>query len=334
MHRRSVLLGLGIGLGVLLASAGLWWWRDHPLTARLVAPARGPAVELVYATGFIEPVAPVSISSRLTAPVARVLADEGDRVRRGDPLLILDDRELRGGLAETQAQSVGASLAEARATTLYRQGWVTRAAFDLAVANGRAARAATESARARLDHAVIRASVDGIVTRRDVEAGDLATPGQVLMTIGDPSRIRITATVDERDIGRVAPGQIAWLSNDSWNGRQRRARVTMLTPGGDPTQRAFRVRLSPDGGPLPIGMTVEVNIVTRQNDNALLLPASAVFGSTAWISESGRARLRQLRLGIVGPDKVEILGGLNATDRVVDRPPADLAEGRRLRTAP
>lgn len=334
MHRRSVLLGLAIGLGIVLASAALWWWRDRPLAVRLVSPGHGPAAELVYATGFIEPVAPVSISSRLTAPVARVLADEGERVRRGDPLLILDDRELRGSLAESQAQSTGATLAEARATTLYRQGWVTRAALDLAVANGRAARAATDSARARLDHAVIRASIDGIVTRRDVEPGDLATPGQVLMTIGDPSRVRITATVDERDIGRVAPGQTAWLSNDSWSGRQRRARVTTLTPGGDPTQRAFRVRLSPDGGALPIGMTVEVNIVTRQSDNALLLPASAITGSIAWISEAGRARPRRLRLGIVGSDKVEILGGLAATDRVVDRPPAGLAEGRRLRAAP
>ncbi|ARR53343.1 HlyD family secretion protein [Rhizorhabdus wittichii DC-6] len=333
MQRRSALAGLGLGSAVALMAAGLWWWQVRPFDVHLISPERGPAVELVYATGFIEPMEPVSISSQLTAPVMRVLVAEGDPVHRGAPLLLLDDRELRGDLAGARAQSTGATLAEARARTLYRQGWVTRAAFDLAAADGRAARATVQSAQARLDHAVIRSAIDGIVTRRDVEAGDLAAPGQVLMTIGDPSRVRITATVDERDIGRVTPGQIAWISNESWGRRHTVARVTAITPGGDPNQRAFRVRLSPGGSVLPIGMTVEVNIVTQRRDKALLLPASAVAGDSAWLAMEGRARKRRLRLGITGSDKVEIVEGLAATDRVVDRPPAGLAEGQRLRSA-
>ncbi|ATE63888.1 efflux RND transporter periplasmic adaptor subunit [Rhizorhabdus dicambivorans] len=333
MQRRSALAALGIGLTVALAAAALWWWHDRPLNVVLISPERGSAVELVYATGFVEPLAPVVISSRMTAPVAQVLVDEGDRVHRGDALLILDDRDLRGSLDEVRAHAAQAILAEARAQTLYRQGWITRAAFDLAAANGRAARAATEGARARLDQAVIRSTIEGIVTRRDVEAGNLATPGQILMTIGDPSRVRITATVDERDIGRISSGQLAWISNDSWGDHRVAARVSALTPSGDPDQRAFRVRLSPGGRLLPIGMSVEVNIVTRQRDHALLLPTSAVAGTFAWISRAGRATRRRLLLGIIGSDKVEIIDGLEADDRVIDRPPPELTEGRRLRAA-
>src|SRR3546814_17040870 len=68
-----------------------------------VAPVRrGTAVELVYATGFVEPEQPVSVQARLTAPVPRVLADEGDRVRRGQALLALDDVDQRETVREAE----------------------------------------------------------------------------------------------------------------------------------------------------------------------------------------------------------------------------------------
>lgn len=306
-------------------------WRAQPREVTVVHARIGPAIELVYATGFVEPEQPVSVAARVTAPVVEVLADEGASVRKGQALLRLDSADQRGQLDQAAAQSRGATLAEQRALALFGEGWVTRAARDEAVAAARAARAAERAARARLDQHVVRAGIDGIVIKRDVEPGDLAVPTRTLMLLGDPNRTRVTATVDERDVPRVHPGQAALLSSDAWPGQVLKGHVRTITPTGDPTQRAFRVRLAlDDTKPLPLGMTLEVNIVSRRTDDALLVPRSALSGSAVWVVEDGRARRRAVRLGIMGNNDVQMVSGLSRGEAVIDTP-SGLRDQERVR---
>src|SRR3546814_10124962 len=93
---------------------------------------------------------------------------------------------------------------------------------------------------------IFRAGIDGLVVKRDVEPGDLAAPSRVLMLLGDPAEMRVTAIVDERDVPRIAVGQSALLSSDAWPGRGIRGHVRELTPAGDPHLRASRVWLGLD----------------------------------------------------------------------------------------
>ena len=180
----------------------------------------------------------------------------------------------------------------------------------------------------------MRAGIDGVVLKRDVEPGDLAVPSRTLMQLGDPGRIRITATVDERDVPRIHVGQTALMSSDAWPGRVIRAHVSEITPGGDPNQRAFRARLlteKPEA--LPIGLTLEVNIVTRRTDKALRVRASALSDDNVWVVEDKHVASRAVKTGILGADEVEILSGRKAGDLVVTAPPAELAEGKRVKVA-
>lgn len=333
MQRR---LAIGIGAVLALAGGAAWWWHGH---ARAVTVARvhiGPATELVYATGFVEAQEPVTISSRITAPVIKVLVSEGDRVQRGQVLVLLADDEQRAALTQSAAQARAAGQTEGRTLTLFKQGWVTKAARDQAVANADAARAGVAAALARQGQLAVRAGSDGVVTRRDVYEGDLATPGKVLMLIGDPARIRVTATVDERDIARVHVGQQALMSSDAWPGKAIPARVAEVTPGGDPTARAFRVRLSPEPtaalpmGQLPLGMSLEINLVTRREPRALLVPVGAVVAGRAWTVNDGRAHPHTVTTGIAGAETVQVISGLVAGDTVILAPPADLRDGERV----
>lgn len=325
-----------IGLGLVLAAggAGVWAWRDRPLVVQVAQAQLGPASQQVYATGYVEAQQPVSVSSRITAPVARVLVEEGAAVKRGQALVLLSDDEQKGLLDQARAQQRSAEVIERRNLALFRDGWVTAAARDNATTAADAARAASATARARLDQLVVRANSDGIVTKRDVYPGDLATPGKVLFQLGDPSRIRITATVDERDITRVAVGQKALMSSDALPGAIP-AHVSEVTPGGDPTVRAFRVRLIPDTAMrLPMGLTLEVNIITSERKGAVLVPAAAVTGDGhVWVVAQGRAASRAITKGADGANKVEITRGLRAGETVILNPPADLAQGQRLRAA-
>ena len=323
----------------LVVIAGLLVWLGLGLRGTkvtLATAARGPAADLVYATGYVEADDPISVSAQLTAPVKAVLVEEGTPVKRGQPLVVLDEGETRGLLAQAQAQAKGASLDEHRQLTLFGQGWVTGSARDAAVASADATHAAVSAAQAKLAQTTVRAGIDGVVLKRDVYPGDLATPGKELLQLGDPARIRVTATVDERDIPRVRVGQKVVMSTDALPGRILSGHVRALTPGGDPNQRAFRVRIALDPAvagtpPLPFGLTLEINIVTRSEQAALLVPEGALSGSRVWVVEDGRAHARTVNHGIIGAGKAEIRTGLSQGDTVIVNPPATLEEGARVR---
>ena len=317
----------------LVVTAAAWWLLADRAQEIELAPVRiGQAVELVYATGFVEARQPVSVSTRLTAPVRQVLVEEAHRVVRGQALILLDDEEQRHALQQTAAQHRIAQQDEQRALALFAKGWVTRAARDSAVAAAQSGRAAEESARARLNQMIVRSGIDGVVLRRDVEPGDLASPGRVLMTLGDPSRIWITATIDERDVARVQPGQEALMASDAWPGRVLHGHVREVTPGGDPEQRAFRARIVTDGAvALPLGLTLEVNIVTRRAQRALLAPASAIEDGKVWIVRGHRVHAKTVRTGIAGTDEVQILSGLSRGDMIVKTPEGKLKDDMRVR---
>lgn len=326
--RTWILIGLAVVIGL-----GIWFvWQGRAIAVSVAKAHEGPAIELVYATGFVETRQPVDVASRVTAPVVRILVAEGEQVRRGQALVLLDDSEQRGLLAQAAATRRGAVQDEQRTLALVSRGWVTKASRDKVVSAANAARAAELSASARMDQYVLRAGIDGVVLKRDVEPGDLAVPSRTLMQLGDPGRIRITATVDERDVPRIHVGQAALMSSDAWPGRVIRAHVSEITPGGDPNQRAFRARLLTDKPEaLPIGLTLEVNIVTRRTDRALLVPASAVTDGKVWVVEDKRARSRSVKTGIIGADETEIRTGLSAGDVVITAPPAGIAEGKRVK---
>lgn len=330
---------IALGIAALLAGGAGAWWHWRPLPLAMERARTGEAADLVYATGYVEAQQPVSIGARITAPVARVLVEEGARVTRGQALVVLAADEQQALVDQARAQQQAAEVVERRNLALFREGWVTGAARDSAVTTADAARAASATARARLDQLVVRANTDGIVTRRDVYPGDLAVPGKVLIQLGDPARTRITATVDERDIARVAVGQSAFMSSDAWPGRVMHAHVAEVTPGGDPTTRAFRVRLLPDDAPdLPMGLTLEINIVTRQKRGAVLVSASAVAGTRdrpqVWVVADGRASPRAITRGTSGPQAVEVTSGLKPGEMVITSPPASLSPGTRVKAAP
>jgi len=321
-------------LPMLLAAACAGWfaWRSQPRSVSVMAPHVGNASALVYATGFVEADHPVAVSARLTAPVQRVLVDEGDHVRRGEPLVLLEADQQRAMVDQASATARKAGSDEQRALALFSQGWSTRANRDAAVAAAEAARAAERSARAALDQLVVRAGITGTVIKRDVEPGSLALPGATLLQLGDPHHLRITATVDERDVPRLRIGQPALMTNEAWPGRVIHGHVRQITPSGDPTQRAFRVRLAADEDmrDLPFGLTLEVNIITHQERSALLVPANALDQGHIWLLRNGRAHHAAVVTGVTGARDVQILRGLTGSDTIILNPPADLREGDRV----
>jgi RND family efflux transporter MFP subunit len=184
----------------------------------------------------------------------------------------------------------------------------------------------------KLENYTIMAPMDGVVLRRDGEIGEIAEPGQILFRVGVPKPLLVVAEVNEEDIPRVAVGQMALLRNDAFQGRRIEGKVHEITPMGDAVARTYRIRIAlPDDTPLIVGMSVEANVVTREKQGALLIPADAVLGNQVFVVEGDRARRRQVEIGIRGTRSVEVVSGLGEGELVVSPAPADLADGGRIR---
>jgi len=269
------------------------------------------------------------------ARITEVLVDEGRRVTAGQPMARLDDREAQHRATEAEARARFAEEELVRIRTLVTRDVASRSALDRAEAEARAVRAAAEAAQRRLDDYVVRAPSDGLVLRRDAEVGEVVDTPAALFWIGEPHPLRVTAEVDEEDIAQVREGQRVLLRADAFPGRVLTATVAQITPKGDATRKAYRVRLAlPEDTPLMIGMTVEANIVLRATDDAVLIPPAAVRDGRVFVVRQETVEARPVELGVQGARAVEVLRGLARGEAVVLDPPAGLASGQAVRLRP
>jgi len=306
-----------------------------PPAVSIAAATRGPALRAVYATGSVEPVNWARVGPSLRARITEVLVEEGQRVGEGQPMARLDSREAVHRVEEAEARARFAEEELARIRALVARDIAARASLDRAEAEARAVRAAADAARRRLDDYVVRAPADGLVLRRDAEVGEVVDTPAALFWIGEPRPLRVAAEVDEEDIAQVREGQEALLRADAFPGRVLTATVAQITPKGDATRKAFRVRLAlPDDTPLLIGMTVEANIVLRRTEDAVLVPPAAVRDGRVFVVRQQVVERRTVELGIEGPRAVEVRHGLARGEAVVLDPPAGLADGQAVRLRP
>ncbi len=344
MRRLLLLLAL-----LVIGGAALWALVGMPPRVRIATATSGAALEAVYATGAVEPVHWARVGPAVRGRVSAVMAEEGARVTEGQVLARIDDRQTRSMADEAEARARFAQEDLARTRTLVARDIAARATLERAERDARAARSVADAAVQRLDDYLVRAPTDGVVLRRDVEVGEVVDTPASLFWIGQPRPLRVTAEVDEDDIARIATGQRVLLRADAFARQVLTAEVAQITPKGDTSRKAYRVRLSlPEDTPLLIGMTVEANIVLRETPDAVLLPPSAVVlppaprnpTSTArgpafvWVVEKERVRRREVEIGVQAPRSIEIRRGLAVGEAVVLAPPEGLADGQAVRLAP
>ncbi len=298
----------------------------------IATPVRGPAVEAVYATGTVEPVNWAKIGPKATSRIVAILAKEGEAVKRGQVLARLDDREARANVANLAAREQFLRGEEKRFKELFDKRLVSRQQYERAVSDHEQALESLNAARQVLADLTLTAPLDGRVLRQDGQAGEVVTNTSVLYWVGEPDKLWVTADVDEEDIPRIKVGQRALIKADAFPDQALRGDVVEITPKGDPVQKTYRVRIGlPADTPLKIGMTTEVNIVVREEPNALLIPATALVDGHVWAVRGGRARKVKVRTGVIGSQTAQVVSGVNEDDEVIVYPPATLKEGKSVR---
>jgi RND family efflux transporter MFP subunit len=329
---RVKLLAWSLG-GVAVVIAASWWWLVGSLPAvSAIAPARGTAVEIVYATGAVEPVRWAKVASMIRSRILEICDCEGKEVAKGDMLARLDDKDVRAQLQELRAREDFAKRELSRQTELISRGSTTTQAYERASMDLRSIQGLISVQLEKLADYTVAAPIDGVVLRRDGEVGEIADVGQILFRIGVLKPLQVVAEVNEEDIPRVAVGQTVLLRTDAFPDRRLTAKVREVTPIGDPVAKTYRIKAAlPDDTPLLPGMSVEANVVTREKPNALLIPSDAVQGTSVFVLDGRRVRRRDVELGIRGTRAVEVLKGLAENEQVASPVPTTLADGRRVR---
>jgi len=331
VKRRNLLIATAI---VLLLAATGWYRFGRGPEVTAAAATRGTAVEIVYATGGVEPVRWSKVASLVRDRIVEICDCEGKAVAKGDVLARLDDREVKAQLEDLKAREAFLKREMSRVSELITRGAATTQNYERTSMDLGQVQAQIAVQLEKINDYTIVAPMDGVVLRRDGEIGEIAEVGQILYRVGVPKPLQVVAEVNEEDIPRVAIGQTALFRTDAFPDRRLQGKVSEITPMGDIAAKTFRVKIAqPEDTPLKPGMSVEANIVTREKPNALLIPADAVQGNAVFVLDGSQVRKREVTIGIRGTRVVEVLSGLTDGERVASPAATDLTDGARVRVA-
>jgi HlyD family secretion protein len=200
-----------------------------------------------------------------------------------------------------------------------------------------AARERLQYQQARLAYTRVTSPFDGLIARRDREVGDIVVPGASIFLLVSKRELWISAWVDEYQMGRLATGQPVRVVFRSDPSKPCPGKVTRLGNEVDRETREFRVDCGVDKLPTNwgVGQRAEVYIETGRKSDAINVPLKAILWRDgkpgAYIVDNGRARWREITMGLRGAKKVEITQGLSKDDRVIVGPQtAQLTDGQRV----
>jgi len=199
-------------------------------------------------------------------------------------------------------------------------------------------RAAGELER-RVASLTFKAPAAGVVYGLPRRVGEAVAAGQVVASVVDPERRRLRARVDQPDLPRVSPGQRMILSFDGLPRERWEGRVTFVSPGlsevGGREVGEVLGEVEDPSGQLPTNAAVEVQIVAGEKSATLVVPRASVLRDGErrylYLFEGGRARRREVQVGLAGLNEVEIVGGVSEKDVVILPGSTSLSEGLRVR---
>ena len=348
MRRVAVLAALGaaalVGCGRVSPSAET---KPPDRTLATAAVDEREGAGSVEIDGTVVGASEAILSSRLAAAVAEVSAVPGRTVAAGTVLVRLADRESGAAVESARAavSAAGAALSiasrnRARYERLEGRGAAAAVELDRARQDEAAATAAVSSAtavlaRAETDRAqsVLVAPFDAVVLEKMVSAGDLTAPGRPLVRLASARGRRVEAAPGEDEAARMAVGDAVTVLI---GGTAVAGRVGEIVGAVDPAtrRRIVRVDLPADVEP-PVGRFVRVRLAGPR-ERRIVAPESAVVSRgglrIAWaVDRAGRVSPRYVQTGAaLGDGLVEVRSGLDAGERVVLNPPADLVAGTRV----
>ncbi len=329
---------------------------SKPVTVTTYTISNQTSANQISVSGTVEAANTANLSTRNSGYVDRVLVSLGDEVQKGELLIKINNADLSAKLAQSKA-----SVAEAQASyqtakkdyeryqSLFNKNSATQkelddmqANFKMAQARLNAAKEMQKEVQAQFSYTNIKAPFEGVVTSKNIQEGDLANPGQVLIRLEGEKALQILAMVPEGQINSIQKNKKASVTISSIE-QELKGEVIEMSPSAQNTggQYLVKVRLLDPNENIKPGMFARVNFVSSEKPNAettnpnVLIPKAAIvrqgqLTGVYTIRKKNTAILRWLRLGKTYGDQVEVLSGLKPGETIIRQAEGKLYNGVKL----
>jgi HlyD family secretion protein len=290
------------GLVVIVAVGAAWFVRTRAKKSepryRTAAVERGDLTASVSATGTVKPVVQVEVGSQVSGTLEKLYADYNSRVRAGQVLCTLEPSAFRARLAQSEAAvaRAEAALKDAnrklvRSRELVKDDYISQAdveAAEVEVEQRRAdvkqAQAQLQSSQVDLDHATIRAPIDGVVISRSIDVGQTVAASlqapKLFVIANDLTQMQVETRIDEADIGRVRSGLPVSFTVDAFPDQEFEGSVSQvrLEPITDQNVVTYTTVIATRNEQLQLrpGMTANVVVSVETRRDVLKVPNAAL----------------------------------------------------------
>lgn len=280
----------------------------------------------------------VFVNNEVAGNVSRILFDSGQTVEAGDALVQLEDSSDRAELQGLVAEQHLAELQFQRTKTLLDKHTVSRADYDEARAKLESAQASVVAKQALIRKKTVRAPFAGKLGIRQIDLGQYLAPGSQIVLLQQLDPIYADYSLPERYYDQVSVDQDVALTVEAYPDNVFSGKITALNPGIDPGTRSIRLRArldNPDGRLRP-GMFAHIKTLLPKRNDVITIPRTAVtynpYGDAVFVIEKKDGQLmaqrRTIKTGEVRGERVEVVDGLKAGERVVAAGTVKLRNGQ------
>lgn len=283
----------------------------------------------------------VTLGTEVPGRVRRIAFDSGTTVKKGDLLVQLDSSIEQAQLDAALADAALARITLGRAEILERQGSTTQADLDVAQTRAKQAEATVAALRATIDKKTIRAPFAGRISIRQVELGQVLSPGDPIASLQSVTPIHAEFWLPQQVLASLHEGQATTMTTDTFGKDAWKGRITTINPEIDPATRNVRIRATFDNedGRLRPGMFARVEVIADEHRAVLMIPATAVlhapYGDSVFVIEDKKgvgsvARQRFVRVGERRGDFVSVSSGLSEDETIVSSGAFKLRNGTKV----
>jgi len=282
-----------------------------------------PAPDRITLPGHIAPSVEADLAPAKGGKVFELNADIGDRVKRGDVLMRIDDRLWQAVLHRAEIEQREATRDLERWKELEKAGAVSVSDFDAIRTRYDQAAVALEEARAHIDQCRIVSPIDGRVDQRNIELGEFATEGVAVFKVLDTDPVKLLLDIPEHDIlsvqvGDKLPFRISVLPDRTFT-----ARVTFVSSQASRSGNAFRCELEIDNKDdlLKPGMIAETELTRRTIPDAIVIPLASIIPRKGeyivFVVKNGHAIRRNVHILAIHGAEAVLSDGLRPGEKLV-----------------
>lgn len=311
----------------------------------------------VKISGRVQAAMEVSVVPKINGKVMQVKGDVGQRVRKGDVLVVLDDSDIRARIKVNQAavqlsrsgqQSAVIAYEEAktnldRSRYLFQQGAISQKqledaenAFSRAAASYapnssstqtsaqiQQAQAQLEAAQVELANTKVVAPIDGIIAARNIDPGEMASPSAPLFTIVNTDQMLVEANLAENEVNIIKVGTNVQVNVSAAGDKPFQGIVESISPAANNATKAYpiKIKMKNDGQLLKSGMMAELQLTSQAKHNVLVIPKGAILDrggdKVVFVVKDKKAEERKITSGVSTDTILEITSGLVAGEQIV-----------------